>query len=136
MEQNLVDLLARALARGDTRRWLLRVLTAWPLVGSLAALPIEGKSASGHRRHHRQQPRYNDHPDRLHDERKKKKKKKKTSSPPPTCAQAGHTPFSGQACCAGLVLDGAGQCAQPAPPSCANSCSGCCNGEICVTATS
>lgn len=68
------------------------------------------------------------------------------------CARAGQAPERDRRCCKGLVRDAAGLCAErstlPPPPdsciggncpnptpSCASTCSGCCQGEICRTDT-
>src|SRR5215217_356868 len=127
------DRLTRTLTYDGTRRGLLRRLSAlaFPLTTLSPPLVIDSEAAKRHRRTLRE--RHGERREQVHDEKRKKKKKKKKPLP---CAQVGQTPQPRQACCAGLVLDGAGQCAPPAPPSCAQSCAGCCLGETCVTATS
>lgn len=127
MEKPRFDHLTKWFAIAGTRRGVLELVTALPLAGALS-LHDDRSGAFSRQRH---KPRHSDRRDRAHDEKKKKKKKKKRP-----CAQSGQTPGRGQSCCAGLVPNGAGQCAQPPSPTCASSCSGCCNGETCVTATS
>ena len=131
MDANQFDRFVRSLTAAGARRGLLRLLLILPVAGGLQ-LPLfaGGEARDRHRR--RQRQRGEDHPSGIHDEKRKKKKKKKRRP----CAQAGQTVAPGQACCAGLVLDAAGQCVEPAPAICADSCAGCCNGETCESGAS
>ena len=126
------DRLTKALSSDGTRRGLLRQLSALAFPLTALGPPLVIASESAKRRHRTLHQHRGDRGAQVHDEKSKKKKKKKKKG----CATTGQTPQSRQACCAGLVQDGAGRCAQPAPPSCAQSCTGCCLGETCVTTTS
>jgi hypothetical protein len=127
MDATRFDEIVQMAAGPDSRRGLLRLATV-ALGGCLATfLAGEGEAA---KRRQRTRRRRSEQRARVHDERKKKTKRKGS------CARAGQAPQKGRGCCAGLVRNGAGQCAQPAPPTCAQSCAGCCTGETCVTATS
>src|SRR5215213_2570535 len=130
MDPLCFDRLTKTLTSEGTRRGLLRQLAAlaFPLTALGPRFVIDSEAAKRRRRTLRQRP--GEGREQVHDEKRKKKKRKKG------CATAGQTPQPRQACCAGLVLDGAGRCAQPASPSCAQSCTGCCLGETCVTVTS
>src|SRR5262245_30547619 len=81
MDEFAVERLSRALARNGTRRWLLTVLGAVPLVGALAGLGEEAMAAGDR---HRRTRRHANHPKQVHDAKKKKKKKKRPSPPPAT----------------------------------------------------
>ena len=50
-----------------------------------------------------------------------------------SCAEFGQKRKRGRPCCKGLVKNSSGFCVQPASPSCAASCTGCCDGSECVT---
>ncbi len=55
----------------------------------------------------------------------------------PACAGLGQVPAAGAACCDGLTPDTSGFCSPPAPSTrCLTKCSGCCNGEVCITNSS
>ena len=79
------------------------------------------------KKHHHQQGK---------DKQNRKGKGKGKDKGKDKCTKAGQAPQKGNPCCEGLVEDGAGQCAQPASPTCAQTCTGCCNGETCVTSLS
>ena len=140
MDDHQFDALTRSFTLAS-RRGVLASLAG----GVLAAVPcgFGGECAVALGR--RVSRRRHDQRGHLHEQRKHKKKKKKKTG----CAPTGQIPTQGQSCCPGLVPDGAGMCVQPGspsppsppppgppPPPCAQSCSGCCDGETCEAGSS
>lgn len=134
MHANDVDQIAKTLGAAGTRRGVLGLFTALPVVGAVMAW-LDGETpdaeAAGRRRrrkkkHHHQQGK---------DKRNRKGKQKGKDKGKGKCTKAGQPPKKGNPCCEGLVEDAAGQCAQPAGPTCAETCAGCCDGETCQAGT-
>lgn len=132
MDSNHFDRLARTLVGVGTRRTALRVLLALPLGTTLAAW-LDGETpvtqAAGRRRRRKKQH----HHQQGNGKENRKGKQKGKDKGKDKCTKAGQSPQKGNPCCEGLVKDGAGQCAHAAGPTCAQTCSGCCDDQTCVT---
>ncbi len=122
MDSDRFDALSRSLATGGTRRGLMRLLGALPLVGVLTTVLEEEADA---RRHRKPKGRQNDKSNRhrtdqprgVHEEKKKKqkKKKRKPASPPLGCTP---TTCAAQGKNCGMILDGCGNQIRCGPDSC------------------
>ncbi len=130
--------LTRLIAARGSRRGTLLALLGAALFGRDDIL-IEGGSDAeakgsggrdGGKRHGRNRGngRHRSRRRRGHGHRRKQKDKDKS-----TCAGIGEEPLPEKPCCQDLVLDGDGRCADAPPPSCAETCDGCCDGETCIT---
>jgi hypothetical protein len=125
MDSTQFDTLVKSLAWAGTRRGLVRLVAALPLVGAVGSLLGEehahgqgngaGVGGGGGRRRRR---RARHDPGQNKDTRKGKRQGKRS------CAKAGQTPKKGKrtGCCKGLSKDATGRCAAaasgPAPAAC------------------
>lgn len=122
MDRERFDGLARTLAGVNTRRGVLGLAAAIPIVGGVFAhFDLDDAEAKGRRRH----AKHRHHAGQQRDvaaarKRKKKKKKCKSESPATTCAGK-----------CGPVTNTCGQTIQCGTCHCAADCEVCCNGVCC-----
>jgi hypothetical protein len=136
MDGTMIDRLFQRCGRAGSRRGLLGLLAALPLVAAGLRRELEDTAAAGRRQRRKKRHKHQQGDGKRH----RKGEQKGDAKRKRRCAALGHAPGqTRQACCTGLSLDSSGRCAAPtSPPTLPSPCSGdaeCDDGNACTLDT-